>query len=63
MISTYGPGAVTLVQNLVSKIEAGGTVTLADVEAEFNGLKPYGAYGIRQAGTPAAPLSTPVAGK
>jgi hypothetical protein len=60
LILTYGPGAVTLVQNLVTKLEAGDTVTLADVEAQFAGMQPYAAYGIRQAGTP-QPTAPPAA--
>lgn len=50
LILTYGPGAVTLIQALIVKIEAGQTVSLADVEAELSGLKPYDQYAIRKAG-------------
>jgi hypothetical protein len=52
LILAYGPDAVTLVQGLVTKLESGATLTLADVEAEFALLKPYAAYGIKQAGGP-----------
>lgn len=51
LIFQYGPAAVTMVQNLVAKLEAGQTVTVADVEAELSGLKPYAAYAIRKAGS------------
>lgn len=48
LVLTYGPEAVSLIQSLVTKLEAGKTLTLADVELELAGLQPYGAYGVRQ---------------
>jgi hypothetical protein len=46
LVVQYGPEAVTVISNLVSKLEAGGTLTVADVQAEFAPLKPYSAYKI-----------------
>lgn len=46
LVVTYGPEAVTLIENLVKNWETTGQLTLADVEAEFAPLKPYAAYGI-----------------
>ena len=54
MLFQYGPEAVTVIENLIAKLEGGGTVTVADVQKEFAGLKPYDAYGIALA-QPAAP--------
>jgi hypothetical protein len=59
LVLTYGPSVVSLIQTLVAKIEAGGTLTVADVEAEFATLKPYAAYGVALATTP--PTAPPVA--
>jgi len=53
MILQYGPQAVTVIENLIAKIEGGGTPTVADVEKEFAGLKTYSAYGVALA-TPTA---------
>ena len=37
MILQYGPEAVTVIENLIAKLEGGGTVTIADVEKQFAG--------------------------
>jgi hypothetical protein len=54
LILQYGPSAVTAISDLVAKLEAGGALTVADVEAEFAGLKPYSAYSIRLVVPPVA---------
>ena len=54
LVVTYGPEAVTAVENLVNLLEEKGTLTVADVEAEFAPLKPYSAYNIAVVKTPAA---------
>lgn len=46
LVLTYGPEAVTLIENLVTQFESSGQLTIADVQAEFAPLKPYSAYGI-----------------
>jgi len=48
---TYGPDVVTLIQGLVTKLEAGEVLTVADVEAQFAGLQPYSSYGVKKAGS------------
>ena len=58
MILQYGPEAVTVIENLIAKLEGGGTVTIADVEKQFAGLKPYSAYGIALATPTAASTSS-----
>ena len=62
LILTYGPDAVTLVENLVKQFESSGQLTIADVQAEFAPLKPYAVYGIPNAvvtATPLKPSTTP----
>jgi len=51
LLMQYGPTLETGISNLVKKLEAGSTVTLADVEAEFADLEPYTAYGVKKAGS------------
>lgn len=47
LIIQYGPEAVTAIENLVKQLESSGTLTVADVQAEFAPLKPYSAYNIQ----------------
>lgn len=49
LVVTYGPQAVTLVENLVNRLENGQTLSVADVQAEFAVLKPYDGYHIKLA--------------
>ena len=58
-LMTYGPAVEGIVSSLVSKLKAGDTVTLADVEAQFAGMQPYNAYAIRLAGTPQPTAAAP----
>lgn len=51
LVMTYGPNIVEFIDDIVKKLEAGQEVTVADVEAEFVGLKPYSAYSIKLAGS------------
>lgn len=49
LVVTYGPAAETAIANLYKKLTTTGTVTAADVELEFSGLKPYSDYNIPNA--------------
>ena len=57
LIETYGREAVTGIETLVAQIESTGSLTLADVEAAYAPLEPYGAYQIRLV---KAPVTAPV---
>jgi hypothetical protein len=64
LILTYGPQLETTISDLIAKLESGATLSVADVETEFAGLKPYSAYNVRLATLPppvsvAAPATPP----
>lgn len=68
LILTYGPQLETTISGLIAKLESGATLSVADVELEFAGLKPYSAYNVRLASVPpivapaatSAPVASPV---
>jgi len=57
LILTYGPALETTIGNLIAKLESGATLSVADVELEFSGLKPYSAYNVRLANVPPTVLA------
>lgn len=46
LVVQYGPEAIIVIKNLVDELESKGTLTVADVQAEFADLKPWSAYKI-----------------
>lgn len=60
LILQYGPALESTIGNLIAKLESGATLSVADVELEFSGLKPYSAYNVRLANVPptVAPAAT-----